>query len=61
VYRPLIEDPRTGERREAPGERHFCRTAAVPSGPGILAGPISSTPPPPPSTRTCPSLPNEPT
>ncbi|MEJ2326173.1 MAG: hypothetical protein P8Y25_04835 [Chromatiaceae bacterium] len=25
VYCPLIEDPRTGERREDPGERHFCR------------------------------------
>jgi len=25
MYRPLIEDPRTGERREDPGERHFCR------------------------------------
>jgi len=25
VYRPIMEDPRTGERREDPGERHFCR------------------------------------
>jgi plasmid segregation protein ParM len=53
-----VEQARDPERREARESATSAGTAAVPSGPGILAGPISSTPPPPLSTRTCPSLPN---